>query len=406
MRSGPPLARYQAEVAHALSRLQLYRARGDEVRAAEWHRTWSLAADAVDAECLQKGAGAGVLRRGTPSTLRPLPPEPEPAPTVSTPEISGEKPTQAASPLPPAGHLLPIPERVAADFAAALERHGRIDRALQAGGPNPFPDELGEGEWQYHLTAFRVDGPLDCEFLQQAEAAVEALVEAYPELLPPEEEEAEIQPGSARKHAGQDMLPECLRIYQESLSDLSEDDLRADLDRCLEAGRAETAALIEAELRQRERETAPDLQHLTTSAPTFCSGETQNRKSVNAPAGISEARGSDSPPEGIRTSAPAHSPSPPQRPRRRTAVYSTTADPVAPPAAPKQSRPASVDAVAPTAPAYTTAPAWIDAAGRTRTWSLLDPSGAKLADVTTRRDAEKLAALLTRVMARPATPSP
>lgn len=399
MRSGPPLARYQAETAHALSRLQHYRACGDEPRAVEWHHTWSLAAEAVDAECLQKGAGAGVLRRGTPSTLRPLPPEPEPAPTVSRPEIAGESHPQAANPIP-------IPERAAADFAVALDRHGRIDRALRAGGPNPFPDEFEEGEWQYHLTAFRVDGPLDCELLQQAEAAVEALVEAYPELLPPEEEEPEIPPGAGRRHAGQDVLPECLRIYQESLSDLPEDELRADLDRCLEADRAETIALIEAELRQRERETAPDLQHLSTSAPAVRCGETQNRKSVNAPAGISEARGSDSPPDGIRTAAPAHSPSPPQRPRRRTAVYSTTADPVAPPAVPKQLTPAAVDAVTPTAPTYTTAPAWIDAAGRTRTWSLLDPSGTKLADITTKRDAEKLAALLTRVMGRPATPSP
>lgn len=401
MRSGPPLARYQAEAAHALSRLQHYRARGDEARVAEWHHAWSLAAEAVDAECLQKGAGAGVLRRGTPSTLRPLPPEPEPepAPTVSRPEIAGESHPQADSPIP-------VPERAAADFAVALDRHGRIDRALRAGGPNPFPDEFEEGEWQYHLTAFRVDGPLDCQLLQQAEAAVEALVEAYPELLPPEEEEPEIQPGAGRKHAGQDVLPECLRIYRESLSDLSEDELHADLDRCLEAGRAETVAFIEAELRQRERETAPDLQHLFSSAATFRSVEPQNRKIVNAPDEISEARGSDSPPASIRTAEPAHSARPPQRPRRRTAVYSTTADPVAPPAAPKQSRPASVDAVAPTAPAYTTAPAWIDAAGRTRTWSLLDPSGAKLADITTKRDAEKLAALLTRVMGRPATPAP
>jgi hypothetical protein len=50
------------------------------------------------------------------------------------------------------------------------------------------------------------------------------------------------------------VLPECLRIYRESLPELSEDELHADLETCLYAGRTDTVALIEAELKRREEE--------------------------------------------------------------------------------------------------------------------------------------------------------
>lgn len=415
MRSGSPLARYRAEAAHALSRLQHYRASGDQRRAGDWHRTWSLAAEAVDAEGLQKGGGAAVLRRGVPSQLRPLPPEPVPAPPASPAAISVESPVAAISPSPAASAPLPVPEPAA---RVAMERHDRLERALRAGGPNPFPDELEEGEWQYHLTAFRMDGPLECEILQQAEAAVEALVEQHPDLLLAEE--AEERPGGVLAPAERSVLPECLRIYRESLADLSENELRADLDRCLELDRSETAAWIAAELRQRERNMAPDLQFLSANTPVDRSGGSQNRKSVNT---LAREAGVTLPlPEGERAepsgpavavcatkiAEPRASALKPTPPRRRAAVYSTTAPaPATSGGTPKRPEPAAGESAAPTAPpAYTTAPAWIDAAGRTRTWSLLDPAGTKLAEITTRRDAEKLAALLTRVLGRPATPSP
>jgi hypothetical protein len=44
------------------------------------------------------------------------------------------------------------------------------------------------------------------------------------------------------------------------------------------------------------------------------------------------------------------------------------------------------------------------APGRTRTWSLRDPAGEKLAEIATRRGAEKLAALLNNLMNREARP--
>ena len=47
-------------------------------------------------------------------------------------------------------------------------------------------------------------------------------------------------------------------------------------------------------------------------------------------------------------------------------------------------------------------PAWIDAMGRTRTWDLLTADGVKLAEICTRRDGEKLAALLDQFNAYPA----
>ena len=42
----------------------------------------------------------------------------------------------------------------------------------------------------------------------------------------------------------------------------------------------------------------------------------------------------------------------------------------------------------------TIAPGWIDTAKRTRTWVLLDESGKKIAEVTTKRAAQLLAQLL------------
>lgn len=52
----------------------------------------------------------------------------------------------------------------------------------------------------------------------------------------------------------------------------------------------------------------------------------------------------------------------------------------------------------PEPPEYSVSPAWIDTAGRTRTWSLTDPHGTQMAEITTKRDAHKLAVLLSRVM--------
>ena len=39
---------------------------------------------------------------------------------------------------------------------------------------------------------------------------------------------------------------------------------------------------------------------------------------------------------------------------------------------------------------------WIDCAGKCRTWYLLDPDGKPIAEVTKKRDALKLIALLSR----------
>ena len=46
-------------------------------------------------------------------------------------------------------------------------------------------------------------------------------------------------------------------------------------------------------------------------------------------------------------------------------------------------------------PEYTITPKWIDCAGRTRTWDLLDPKGGRVAEIATKRDAKKLARILT-----------
>jgi hypothetical protein len=45
---------------------------------------------------------------------------------------------------------------------------------------------------------------------------------------------------------------------------------------------------------------------------------------------------------------------------------------------------------------YTLERGWIDTAGKTRTWKILAPDGQKVAEVTTKRDALRLIALLTR----------
>jgi hypothetical protein len=44
--------------------------------------------------------------------------------------------------------------------------------------------------------------------------------------------------------------------------------------------------------------------------------------------------------------------------------------------------------------AYTVEPGWVDTAGRTRTWVMRAPFGARMAEIVTKRDAEKMAALL------------
>jgi len=49
-------------------------------------------------------------------------------------------------------------------------------------------------------------------------------------------------------------------------------------------------------------------------------------------------------------------------------------------------------------PPYTVARAHIDGYGRTRTWSLKNPYGQKIAEITTKRAAERLAKFLTEVM--------
>jgi len=40
---------------------------------------------------------------------------------------------------------------------------------------------------------------------------------------------------------------------------------------------------------------------------------------------------------------------------------------------------------------YTITTGWIDTYKRTRTWNLLDPSGAKVAEITTKTAAQRLA---------------
>jgi hypothetical protein len=407
--------RYRAEADYALRRLKHYREQGDGERADSWHRAWSLAEEAAAAELSEQGGGSRLLRWKVQLPLRPLPDDvpplaeaslapavdtgataPDPVHNVRSRYVTIERALQEGGPNPLPqeiteggwwGHLRDyrahgsagcallqaartalkalgeeLPDRPPTGDAGPdplpglLERHARIERALEAGGPNPFPGELDEAEWQNHLTAFQAGGPYDCELLQDVEAAIEAIVEFRPEYHEPE---AEPDPGSEGLHWS--VLPECVRIYRESLPDLTEDELRADLETCLHAGRNDTAALIEEELRQRERETPPP-------APTPEPDQTEP--------GDVPAKSSPVPPAPDAASAPH---------------------------AGGKGEPAPVDRVSetgtgPERPRYTTAPAWIDTAGRTRTWSLIDPEGRKMADITTKRDAEKLAEVFNRIM--------
>lgn len=344
------MERFRAEARYALERVKHYRHEGDADQADRWHRVWSLAETAADAELREKGGGARVVRLKNPPPLRPLPQGVPPLSlTPSLPQLA-EVAEQTEHPSDPD----PLPQ--------ALERHERIDRALREGGSNPLPDEITEEEWQYHLTAYQVGGPYDCELLQAVEDAVERIVEFRPEFwkaAPDPETAPEL---SATEEPLQTAaLSECFRIYRESLSELSEDELRADLETCLAGGRPDTAVLIEAELAQRERDEAPDLSGIR----------------------VGECRAASGPVAGQ----------------------------LLPPSVP--SEPASYEAASPASAepetamsGYTTVPDWIDTAGRTRTWSLFDPAGTKMAEICTKRDAEKLADLFNRLLRGEARLSP
>jgi len=315
----------------------------------------------------------------------------------------------------------PIPEAaapVAPDpLAAALERHRRIDAALRVGGPNPFPGELDEEDWLRHLMAFQVGGPYDCELLQDAEAAVEALVEFRPEDGEPEEDgEEEEEPALASGPFGLATLPACVRIYRESLPELTEAELRADLENCLDAGRRDTAAFIEAELQRREWEPPPETLGIVVGRSRHLNRESEPATGLTPPfteppteeplVGRRAERPSGSSVAELRDNGGAEPQTPdltrPERPRRRAAAYSaTSAEPVRPKPRQRRQPPAPHPAAPTAAPqptGYTTAPAWIDAAGRTRTWALFSPAGERMAEIATRRDAEKLAELFNRLL--------
>jgi hypothetical protein len=53
----------------------------------------------------------------------------------------------------------------------------------------------------------------------------------------------------------------------------------------------------------------------------------------------------------------------------------------------------------PTGANYSIAPKWKDTAGKTRTWSLSDTTGEEIAAITTKRGAEKVAAMLATTAA-------
>lgn len=63
---------------------------------------------------------------------------------------------------------------------------------------------------------------------------------------------------------------------------------------------------------------------------------------------------------------------------------------------PAASQPSVVAEPAP--PEYHITTGWIDAADRTRTWLLKNPHGTQMAEICTKRDANKLATLLNRIM--------
>lgn len=395
--------RYRLQAEYALDQLRQAHASGNSDRFEECHRTWSLAAAVSDAELTEQGGGARLLRRKNVRAeiqLRPLPPELQallPQPTLplepTVPEsIASEATNPALAPPGPAAELepeeapalLPLPNE---GLKAVLLRRGALLQALHAGGPNPFPAELSHAEWGYHLTVFQEEGAAECELLQQIDETLEVFLEQEPDWPEPEEGTLFLD----EQHGlttGTD--PVCLEIYRESLAELTETELRADLYTCLEAGRGDTVALIETEIERRERETEPEWpENGFERTPERGSEGTTCRENLGTTPALSE------PPAAAAT---------PETPRRRKAVYSTT-----PPKAPK--RPARSDetsAPAEASPepdplAYSTTPAWIDAAGRTRTWSLLDPAGGKVAEITTKRDAEKMADFLNG-MRRPPSP--
>ncbi len=395
--------RYRAEADFALSRLKFSREVGEAVRAEHWHQAWSRAEASAEAEAREKGGGARVARLKNLGPLRPLPDDVPPLatnPKLPLGEISrdaealalpvhDDRATSAES-APAHGPSLEeevVPPPPDEALQRAMQRHAVIDGALRAGGPNPFPEEMNEGQWQYHLTAFRVGGPCECELLQAAEEAVEEIVEFLPEYweLGDEQESAD---GLGLQSP---VLLESLDIYVESLPELTEEELRADLISNLEAaGSNDLTRLIEAELRRRA--TAPETE--ASSVEGVRTGEndgTRELSHVRVGNKLDEASTTDDVPST----------------RQRKITYGASARRAVGRNPFPQSPKGVVDVPAPPTKAeHTTAPAWVDAAGRTRTWSLLDPSGEKLAEIATKRDAEKMAALLNKLLTRPAATSP
>jgi|SRR5579871_2235119 len=88
---------------------------------------------------------------------------------------------------------------------------------------------------------------------------------------------------------------------------------------------------------------------------------------------------------------------------KRRAIYSTDYQTAIefPPPCPEPVAPAPTNAVAEATqePKYHTTIGKVDTYdNRTRTWILREPDGSKMAEITTKRDANKLADLLNRVM--------
>lgn len=54
------------------------------------------------------------------------------------------------------------------------------------------------------------------------------------------------------------------------------------------------------------------------------------------------------------------------------------------------------DSVSDPAPEYSVTKGWVDLAGKQRTWRLHEPSGTKIAEITTKSGAKRLADLLNR----------
>jgi len=94
----------------------------------------------------------------------------------------------------------------------------------------------------------------------------------------------------------------------------------------------------------------------------------------------------------------------PADPSRRTAPYITS--PETPREADRKPAPPSPWIAEAAPPEYSIEPAWVDTAGRIRTWALRDPQGAPMAEITTKRGAQQLAALLNRVTAPQREPMP